>query len=296
MSGQRLPYLVVRYHHDPIRNEGINVGLVMQTPEGLQVREIESVQKLGRSYPFLDLKLFGRNLEAMKTVLSQDEFRVLDPEQHQPVHLKPGDPRLLSLLGRDIGHGFEFSELRYAELKSETATERQRLSAYLMDTLVEPPRPLRGEALEPPAPRTMRAHTVLHRAAKRVLISTAKKAGFKDRFTENPTVSGKTRKWTFDVEIRPRTRAAGLFLQHILVLPDVEETYHETAALARIWQDARGGDARRGALTAVYYSRNGVSRRQLKAAEGLLAEDEIRTIYAGDLLTYYKELAGQQRL
>jgi len=153
-----------------------------------------------------------------------------------------------------------------------------------------------GSVVDGQGARTTRAHTVLHRAAKRAIISTAKKAGFKDRFAENPTVSGKTRKWTFDVEIRPRARPAGLFLQHILVLPDVEETYHETAALARIWQDAREGGARRGALTAVYYSRNGVSRRQLKAAEGLLADDEIRTIYAGDLLTYYKELSGQQRL
>lgn len=298
-DGQRLPYVVVRYHHDPLRHEGINVGIVVQTPEGLKVHAIESAKKLGRSYPFLDLRRFARNLGALKSELSQDEFRVLDPHQHQPVHLKPGDPRLLSLLGNEIGHGFEFTEPRYAELGSANAVETQRLAAYLMDTLVEPPRPLLGQDLELVTPRATRAHTILHRAAKRSLISAARKAGFKGQFTEAPTVSGKTRKWTLDLEVRPRSRPAGMFLQHILVLPDVEETYQETAAIARIWQDIQQRQERRSrpdGLTAVYYSKNGVPRRQLKAAEELLAEDKIKVIYAGDLPAYYKELAGQQRL
>jgi hypothetical protein len=140
---------------------------------------------------------------------------------------------------------------------------------------------------------------VLHRVAKRSLISAAGKAGFKDRFTEAPIVSGKTRKWTLDLQVRPRERPTGVFLQHILVLPDVEETYQETAAIARIWQDIKQRQksrTRSGGLTAVYYSKNGVPRRQLKAAEELLAEDKITVIYSGDLPAYYKELAGQQRL
>lgn len=294
-DGQRLPYVVVRYHHDPMRHEGINAGIIVQTREGLQVRAIESSKKLGRSYPFLDLPRFERNLSALKDTLSQDEFRALDPEQHQPVSLKPTDPRLLSALHAEVGYNFECTEPRYAELKSETSGEVEQLMAYLMDTLVEPPRPLHREPDEAET-RMTRAHTVLHRTARRAIVSTAKRAGLKGRLTEEPRVLGKTRKWTFDLQVRARTRPTGLFLQHILVLPDVEETYQETAALARIWQDVKEARGRNAALTAVYYSRNGIPKNKLKAAQELLADDKITSLYSSDLLAYCHELAGQQRL
>jgi len=42
-------------------------------------------------------------------------------------------------------------------------------------------------------------------------------------------------------------------------------------------------------LSAVYYSKNGLAEAPLKAAEKLLAHDEIETVYANKLEQYYYE-------
>ncbi len=80
------------------------------------------------------------------------------------------------------------------------------------------------------------------------------------------------------------------------MLPELEETFHEAAALARIWQDVQ--KRRRGVadLTAVFYSHNGMPKSKLEPGEKLLKADKIKAVYSKELPAYYRELRGQQRL
>ena len=80
------------------------------------------------------------------------------------------------------------------------------------------------------------------------------------------------------------------------MLPDLEETFHEAAALARIWQDVDPREKKEAELTAVFYSSNGTPRAKLRPGEKLLADDKIHAVYAADLRGYYTEITGQTRL
>lgn len=77
---------------------------------------------------------------------------------------------------------------------------------------------------------TRQTHGALPRPAKKRTIAVARKVGPKGKFKTEPTVTGQTRKWQFDLRLSPTP----FFVHHILVLPNLEETFSETAGLARI--------------------------------------------------------------
>jgi hypothetical protein len=133
---------------------------------------------------------------------------------------------------------------------------------------------------------------VLRRQAVNTIVKAARKAGLRKQDVEvEPKVKGRTRDWHLDVRIPQAKR----YLHHILVLPELEETYHEAAALARIWQDVQPSH-RNAELTAVFYSTNGIPKAALKAGEKLLARDRIETVYAKELSRHYSELLGQLKI
>jgi len=298
-EAHRLPYTVVRYHYDPVRDEALNVGVLVQTERRLLLRTVEDWRAFRQAYPFLDARALTEKVDALKTALRRDRFRAFDYERKEPVDLAPSDPRLFSFLNREISPRLVLSEPRYAELTEMTDSELQTLVDYLFQTLVAPPKARRIVGAEEAERRARRAYGTLHREARKAIIRAAKDAGLRDRITPEPKVRGKTREWQFDLEIRPAPRPRAYYVQHILVVPDLEETYQETAALARIWQDVLSGfrtKPREAKLTAVYYAKNGIQRSKLEAAEKLLNADDIDAVYRPELPKYYREVAGQKRL
>jgi hypothetical protein len=288
----RFPYTVIRYHYDQVRNEGVNVGVIVQTDTGLRTCMIEDWEALRRAYPFIDIRELQNTVEVLKSQLSQPKMRVFDYERSEALDLPTNDKRLLGFLPREINHNVEATEPRYAELADASESQLNTLIGYLYQTLVQPPKPTQqaiAEGIAQSQPRP--AHATLHRKATNRILQTAKKLSSQRVFEETPSISGRTREWKFDLKVRPASR----ILQHILVLPDTEETLHETAALGRIWQDVLSRHPTTH-LTAVYYSEEKPSKSELKDGEKLLAKDNITAIYSGELSTYYLELLGQKRL
>jgi hypothetical protein len=200
----------------------------------------------------------------------------------------------LTALNERLPESLALTAPRFAEVNAENPAGVQAaddaLLDYLLRTFVEPPKPRDVESAGQPVVR--RAHTVLRRKAVSTIVAAARKAGLRKEDLEvEAKVKGRTREWHLDLRI-PRARR---FLQHVLVLPEIEETYHEAAALARIWQDIRSRQ-RTSSLTAVFYSTNGVPKSKLKAGEELLAADDIEAVYSAQLPTHYGELLGQQKL
>jgi hypothetical protein len=181
------------------------------------------------------------------------------------------------------------------EVAASTATPENALVQHLFEIFAEPPRPQSSPDEPTGTPAIRRSHTVLHRAAVRKIVSTARQAGLgRDDVEVEPSITGSTRLWHFDLRIRRARR----YLQHVLVLPEIEETFHEAAAVARIWQDVQARHARADvSLTAVFYSRNGMPEKaELEPGEKLLKKDRINTVYAKELPRYYAELVGQSHL
>jgi hypothetical protein len=289
----RLRYVVVRYHFDRVRDQAINIGVLLQGEGGLRLKTIENWDQLRRAYPFIDARLVQEQAAALAGVVHHDTISLFDYEKRARVLVPSTDPGVLPLLGREAPESIAMTEPRVAELAREAGSSEESLLNYLFETLVEPPSPLRDHADVSRMPTTRRAHVTLRRAAVRTMLRSARLAGIpKDRLHLDPTVRGRTRDWKFDVRVEVKTSQ---LLQHILVLPDLEETYHEAAALARIWQDVRRPRTSAG-LTAVFYSENGVNKSKLEAGQRLLEKDGVETIYAKELPYYCKELVGQQPL
>jgi Protein of unknown function (DUF3037) len=287
----RLPYSIIRYHSDPARHEGVNVGILIQTPQGLSCHLVDDWPLFERAYPFLDATEIEKRLAAVKDLESEKTIRVFDYQRNEGRYLSSGDPALLGFLKREIDQGLELTEPRYAELEGVTSEQVSTLTHYLYETFVEPPKLRHVLAARQVEVQPRPAHSGLRRKAKGAMLKVAKKQLPHEIIQQEPEISGVTRKWKLDLGISANAN----FLQHILVLPDVEETLHETAAVGRIWQDVKVRHRNAG-LTAVFFSQNGIPRGVLRDSEKLLKKDAVETIHINDLPSHLKELRGQLRL
>jgi hypothetical protein len=238
--------------------------------------------------------MITRHLQALTAILERERIEVFDYDLGQRSAIDATDPKLLVAINNDLPESLMLTPPRFAEVNPETPPgvepPDQALVDYLFRTLVEPPKPITDESGAQPVIR--RAHTVLRQRAVKTIVRAAREAGLRRRDLEvEPKVRGRTREWQLDVKI-PKAKH---FLHHILVLPQLEETYHEAAALARIWQDIRPTH-RKASLTAVFYSTNGIPKAALKAGEKMLERDDIEAVYAKELPRHYDELLGQLKI
>src|SRR5712692_4689927 len=67
-------YALIRYHYDQVRDEAINVGVVVQGAQKVMLKVIEDWEALYRAYPFLDLDVVKRKTEALSRSLHRDNF------------------------------------------------------------------------------------------------------------------------------------------------------------------------------------------------------------------------------
>jgi hypothetical protein len=289
-AAHRLPYVVVRYHYDPVRDEAVNLGVIVQLEVGLRFKLLEDPESLLKAYPFLDKDVVQRKVQSLTSALGQEKFRIFDYAKNEAVELAPNDSRLFSLLKHHINHDTQLTSVRYAELPSLEESQLQTLLGYLYQTLVQPPVPARGRRPEVGEGVVRHAYGTLHKAAQRAILRAARKVTRPEMFELDAAAVGQTRTWQFDLKIRP----VSAFVHHVLVLPNIEETYWEAAGLARIWQDVRKRQ-RRAELAALYYSKDGIQKDMLRDADRLLNSDEIRPLYPDQLEKYYSELLGQKR-
>lgn len=290
-AAHSLPYVVVRYHYDPVRDEAVNLGVIVQAEEGLRFKLLEDPDSLLKAYPFLDKDVVQRKVQSLASALGQEKFRIFDYAKNEAVELAPNDSRLLSMLKHHVNHDTQLTSVRYAELTSLEESQLQTLLAYLYQTLVQPPMPARVSRPHAGEVVVRQGHGTLHRAAREAILRAVRKVTRPEEFESNATVTGETRTWRFDLKIRP----ASAFVHHVLVLPNIEETYWEAAGLARIWQDMRKRQ-KRAELAALYYFGDGIQKHILRDADRLLNSDEIRPLYPDQLERYHSELLGQKRL
>src|SRR2546426_801502 len=111
---ERLQYVVVRYYYDRVREEAVNIGILIQTAEGLKLKTVGEWDELRRAYPFIDPKDLERQAEFLSAMIGRDRFRVFDYEKNMSIEVDRSNPRLLSLLAPHLAERLGFSEPRAA--------------------------------------------------------------------------------------------------------------------------------------------------------------------------------------
>jgi hypothetical protein len=84
--------------------------------------------------------------------------------------------------------------------------------------------------------------------------------------------------------------------QHVLVLPDTEESYSQAAALCWRWKDIQMFHSGDRELTAVLYERQGLGARGIDEASRLLKRQDIQVARLHDVPSIAEKLQGQGKL
>jgi hypothetical protein len=115
-------------------------------------------------------------------------------------------------------------------------------------------------------------------------------------FTRSYALRGKSSHVsTFDLALhsggkkKPRER----LFQHLLVLPDAEDSYTQAAGLCWRWEDVRARDGAERELTAVLYKRPHQRLRETEDAIKLLRKEDIEVLDLRELREVAKEVDPQ---
>jgi hypothetical protein len=112
-------------------------------------------------------------------------------------------------------------------------------------------------------------------------------------------VRGAKHKNVFDLVVRrgsPRKRREDLF-QHLLVLPDAEDTFTQAAGLCWRWDDVRAANHAERHLTAVLYHRPGISGSAVPGdALKILKQERISVVKMVDVPSVAQKYTEQQKL
>jgi hypothetical protein len=110
-------------------------------------------------------------------------------------------------------------------------------------------------------------------------------------------ISGKLHKSIFDLAVRvgPKRDQIEKVFQHLLVLPDAEDTFTQAAGLVWRWSDIEARNSTKRTLTAVLYGRR-VQRLAIRDASKLLKQQDIELAHVSDLPKLARELQEQREL
>jgi hypothetical protein len=168
-------YRVVRFTPDPVRDEPLNIGLVITGPQEPVIHfPDEALRRAARWCRSLD----AAGLVALREVLEESLRRQLARSEDI------GESVRADLLGERFGP-VSFTEPRWIE--AATAGEVERLASYLVDRLVLPPKPV-PQGFNPSAGRKLAA--ALLKEIRKV-VPTAR--------TDEPLVGFSGREFTADI-------------------------------------------------------------------------------------------------
>ena len=134
---QRLAYSIVRYYHDRLRDDPINVGVVVQTPDGVRVKS-GPIEAIRRAYPFVDVAVLTENMRELTAMLVEAKsFEVFDYERNDRGEVATSDLRLLTAINNELPESVALTAPRFAELGAATAPGVQGSEEALLNYLLQ---------------------------------------------------------------------------------------------------------------------------------------------------------------
>jgi hypothetical protein len=287
MFTTELQYIVVRYMLNELADEAVNVGMIGVTddPPRIMMRFLPDPTVKSRS----DARVKSDVVERFVSVVTA----ALDDIATHP----PKDAALSTMLFarlRELGGNIVRTNLPRSALTNNVDQEFELLfTQWVAPTTVPhgprsyaPRDPLRG----------------LRKEASRALVQ-AFRQGYghslsRKTFVRQHEVQGVVHRSTFDLAMLSRTkkgRREHLF-QHLLMLPDAEESFTQTAALCWRWADVRARNGADRHLTAVLYERGDERTRGVPDATHLLKREQIDFAHLKELPEFVRKLQGQGEL
>ena len=282
MFSTEIQYVVMRYMVNELADEAANVGIVAvsQDPHKALLRFLDDPTVKSRS----DAKVNRDVVERFKKAV---ESRV-EPFQAS------GGVSATQLLGEIQQLGGNV--MRTTMPRSVLTNDMEQEFETLFSQWVSPTK----------AGRVVREQTTrdplggLKKEATRAVV-TAFREGYgplrKNIVQRRYEVAGKMHRSIFDLALRTGTkksRREHLF-HHLLVLPDVEESFNQAASLVWKWEDIQAKNGANRNLTAVLYGRKQHQKAGDDAAKILKAQD-IEMTHVSELPKIAKQYHGQADL
>jgi hypothetical protein len=278
MFTTELQYAVVRYMFNELGDEAANVGLIAVT-EGDDRRCL---------YRFLQDPSLKSRIDAKVKTDAVDRFAAYVKGQiEKPV----GEESTVGIFERlrEFGVGL----LRTTSVRSVLTNNVEAEFDILFNQWVAPrPRVVRHKAYSPRDPlRSLKieANRALVRAFRQGYGHPLSRQMFRRRYE----IRGTSHKTVFDFAVRQEAdnqRREHIF-QHVLLLPDPEESFTQAAGLCWRWADIRSANGTDRDLTAVLFERPDQHAEGVAACRRLLRKEEIAIARISDIPAIARKIA-----
>lgn len=241
-----LKYSIVRYFAEPIKNEPINVGIVLHSAVDRYVGSRFDLRRAASKLTRADRDTFKHFEEELEPIENEE----IDWDSASFENVKLSNPDFLSKLEDYIGNKIRFEAPRGCITKDPDQT---------LDNLFA---------------RFVSVHgAIVPRITKRTIVRDVKQAfqqrGVGEYVKTRPIVMGRHRDYTLPLGIRHSERT---FVEVLKLGEGADKNYRAMAAVGRLWKDARNLPSNRHAsLCALIHYSTG----RLPEGERLLQDDGV---------------------
>lgn len=288
MFTTELQYTIVRYMLNDLADEAVNVGLlaVTEDPPWTYLRLLEDPTTKSRN----DVRVNAKAVERFNSLAE----RTLDECRSKGVSEGQFATSVFEALRSSTGN-----IVRLTLPRSVLTNDRDKEVQVLFDQLIAPKSVSTKRAPYSPRDPLRRLRTEASRALVKTFRDAYGKPLSRKRFAKKYEISGQYHKKTvFDLAVFGGTKKnpkEHLF-QHVILLPDPEESFDQAAALTWRWQDIKAANHKDRKLTAILYGRS--EARGSTDARNLLEDQDIEVARITQLRSVVEKLMdqGQERL
>jgi len=287
MFTTELQYTVVRYMLNDLGDEAANVGVVAVTEDPLRImiRFLEDPTVKSRNDARIRRDAVDRFAAYAKTQIQEIESRAVE-----------ASPQAAALLGRLREFGGNL--IRVNSPRSVLTNDVEKEFDLLFHQWVAPASG--SELRKAYGPRDPLGG--LRREATRAVVRAFREGHGRPLtrkvFARSYEVRGVSHKNIFDIAVLSGTkknRREHLF-QHLLLLPDPDDTFTQAAALCWRWSDIQAANNANRNLTAVLYERADQRSRGLAETARILKGEHIEVAHLQELPTLVRKLENQGHL
>lgn len=239
-------YSVVRYYADPIKDEPVNVGLVMHSAADEYLAYRFDLRRAAHRLLRIDKDVFGHYETQLEAIENEDVEWTRATFENVPV----SSPDFLAKVSDYLGNKIRFEQPRGCVSDQPEDTFDGLFSQFVS---------------------TERSHigTITKRTLVREIKEGLRNRGVGEYVKSKPVVHGVHRNYTLPLGIRQEHRT---FVEALRLAEPNDAAYRSMAAVSRLWQDARTLQSNRQAnlLVLVHYAQG-----RLRDGERLLQDDGI---------------------
>ncbi|GEM_PF-6972767 len=284
MFTTELQYVIIRYMLNELADEAANVGIIAVTddPPRIYSRFLDDPNMKSRN-----------DIKVKKEVVDRFASFVLAQQSRYESNAPSADPYTKTFFAplREFGSGLIRTNLPRSVLTNDVEQEVKVLFDQWVSPITPPPRHRPYAPKDPLRTLRRKASSALIREFRKGYGPLSRKV-----VLQHYDVQGASHNNKIDLvvltETKKKTREH--LYQHLLLLPDAEETFTQAAALCWRWSDINEANHFDRQLTAVLYGRPDRPARGLPDSSRLLKKENIAIVKIGELSQLAQQLKTHQ--